>query len=96
MSRLEVTLEKAVEGVTWPHLLKDPEIAERRSHWPLSEGIEDELSPEELQKAKHLLAGLMGPDEVVSVLKCFQMCACVHSYRRTAPARGRVLWYRTC
>lgn len=68
MSRLEVTLEKAVEGVTWPHLLKDPEVAERRrSHWPLSEGIEDELSPEELQRAKHLLAGLTGVDEVVSV-----------------------------
>lgn len=65
--RLEVTLEKRVEGMTWTNLLKDLTGRERQDHLPLSEGLEDHLSPEELERAKKMLAEMGGAsDDVVS------------------------------
>ena len=61
---LEVTLEKKVEGVVWKALIKGAE--RREEHLPLKEGMESELSPEELEKARKMLAEITGTENLVS------------------------------
>ena len=49
--RLEVTLEKQVEGVDWKYLLKDSSRSEGAdTHYPLNQGLGDELSSEKLEE----------------------------------------------
>lgn len=52
--RLEVTLEKAVEGVEWKRIVKDHSAKENRPHLPFSEGLDD-LSAEDLLKVMRTL-----------------------------------------
>ena len=89
--RLEVILEKKVEGVSWKNVVKSAEAV--RSEPPLEEGLKDTLSADELEKAKKLLAELSGRDELVSLLYIVArkgiflfMCTC----RRAVPLRRRV------
>jgi hypothetical protein len=54
---LEVILEKCTEGLTWSNLLKFPVDQQQL---PLSDGLGDELSAEELERANKMLAEMRG------------------------------------
>ena len=75
--RLEVTLEKKVEGLTWRNVLKAGTDVTSQSV-----GVEDALSSEELEKAKKLLAELAGKEELEELVSnplCMHV-SCMYMY----------------
>ncbi len=58
-------MEKQVEGVVWKELVKGAEGGKREG-LPLEEEMESELSPEELEKARKMLAEMAGTENLVS------------------------------
>ncbi len=66
-----MTLEKQVEGVMWRGLIQGAEGRGRGGGegLPLEEGIESELSPEELERARKMLAEMTGTDDLVKLFK---------------------------
>lgn len=70
-NRLEVTLEKEVEGVEWKYLLKD--YSSSRTKLPENKRWGDDISPEMLETAQKLLSELSGKDVSWTVEKCMSL-----------------------
>lgn len=50
-------MEKKTQGIEWKYITKSSHLASTSDgHLPLSEGLDDEITPEELEKAKKMLA----------------------------------------
>ena len=72
-----MSLEKKAAGVTWKSVLKAAQGGGEEASLPLREGLEDTLSPEELEKARKLLTELQDKGELVCLFindSCHVMC----------------------